>query len=329
MDDPRRQALALEVNNLLVDHAQGKRSNLAEVAVKNERAPLYYLADVAFAGNQKAEFAIIDLKKFGIDHPDVDVIVARPVGNDGLYDLRYVNYEEDGIRPLSQHHKGDYDEPFKVGLGDRRLDDVLASYQREGWGAGQNQLSGVSRYGYDKVATVVADRNTWAGFRGKPALEEIYGIPSKGRGARDEWRAYTGGYGNRSRDRELVEHEINRAPGSDRDKSRAYNYDPTNCTHDIPRVEFGRVSGGGSAQYEEGFRLHNSVRRNIGNTALAGLAAQIDEIGRLAKDGPFKGRSWQIEENAGDTGSNGIVVDWDNVTEVSAGHTHDANARNP
>ncbi|MCK5384081.1 MAG: hypothetical protein KAJ29_00800, partial [Alphaproteobacteria bacterium] len=87
----------------LTDHPAIKQISEGDI-----RDPLEVLFDLEAneihrAGASKQTGVIfLELERYGVEHPEADVVMGIRRSDNGEWDLRYVNYNEDKIRPLSQ-----------------------------------------------------------------------------------------------------------------------------------------------------------------------------------------------------------------------------------
>ncbi len=256
-------------------------------------------------GKKNQIFAILEPSKFGVTIPGVDVIVATP-DRDGGYDYRYVNYGEDGIRPLSEHNEHDFNEPYVP--GHTRLDDLLDEAHRSPGGRIQQSAN----FGYTNIMAITNTNNPDDPIRPMSALAAVY---YNLRITQDHQNAYVSGYAERRVARQDAEAEaIARHPSQG-----AYAVDEA-C-----RVISGpfRVASEPATEWRHPYTITQGLHEALGipNGGHAGpltaLTAQIDQIGEMlglqrGYDPGFDGKNWPqtgpqglVEQNARDMGLEG------------------------
>ncbi len=129
---------------------------------------------------QGAEYSFLEPKDFiDFDKLDantraqlenIDVVVAERT-HQGM-NIKFVNYEQHGIRPLDEHRRRDFNErydPQDTIDGNRRFDDVM--YARSRYYDG---IEPAAVRGYTSMGAVVPASAGMNGFTGVPAYEAIY-----------------------------------------------------------------------------------------------------------------------------------------------------------
>lgn len=180
-------------------------------------------------------YAILNPRDFDINIPGVDLVVAYQGKNSNGMDIRYVNYERDGIRDIAEHGRsGDYGEAYSAQRtldGDRRLDEVLAVHRRP-QGAGLQPVYG-EPLGYRGIGVVGPAQGITGYGIARSAFDYVYG--SQG----NETLYNTG---NDVRVTSMLQYEnyINNAPG---DKTYVFDPDRHTCQPTSPRGQFMNATG--------------------------------------------------------------------------------------
>lgn len=136
------------------------RPDLMERAARNSQHPLdTFFADAIGLQDGRSRFVFLELEAFGIRHNDFDAVVAMRSGSGVEY--RFVDYETDFIKPLSEQRAGgavDMAENTAPAQGSRRLDDLLRVIERvpggriiQGAEGGYVQMSGIVPNGQDSI----------------------------------------------------------------------------------------------------------------------------------------------------------------------------------
>lgn len=159
-----------------------KNPDLMLEAKREDIHPLevFFEQQIVESGSQQNKAILLELDNHNIKSDDIDVIVAIKGRNGGL-EFRYLNYEEDAIKPFSEQRAGNTDITGKDALfnvedhanGQRRLDDFMDEIDRH-YGAYTDE--GIQN-GYHGMSAIISEPGgsvrTVNGFHGVYGLDNI------------------------------------------------------------------------------------------------------------------------------------------------------------
>lgn len=264
---------------------------------------------------------MLELDAHGISHPDMDVVLGYKNAN-GDMEFRFVDYETDAITPIPQQRQGNTDivegfDPQRHDYGARRLDDFVDEYERSPSG----RVTWGKTDGYMGLMAIVPAQGS--GLTTITAFQAVYGESLSRTNSRDyvasvaERSAYRTGYEVEQRNGRvpMPNHERRNDGLSDADKQRLdalarsgrvgtsghYN-DRSGHTHSHSHGSYSHThphSHDDEREYAASSSLTLKTYENTPGIIRGGataFAAQIDALGRIFKNGPFRGNNFTIDD---------------------------------
>ncbi len=175
--------------------SMGGIGNVAERDIKH---PLDVMFENAIGNDDyNSGYVVLELEAFGFDHPDFDAVVAMRDGNS--IDYRYVDYDTDYIKPLSEQRigGGDISVPHNPDSGPRRLDDFLDEVSRPVGG----NLNFAPSGGYLAMLSIVPSGEN--GIKSVNAMDAVYGNGASSRYQQDYITNYNRRFNERTAEEAL------------------------------------------------------------------------------------------------------------------------------
>ena len=293
-----------------------------ETADRDVMHPLEVMFEQQMRNDRNPDGVImLELDAHGISHPDMDVVLAYK-NERGDLEFRFVDYETDAITPIPQQRQGNTDivqgfDPQRHDYGARRLDDFVDEYERTPGGS----VRWAQTDGYMGLMAIVPAQGN--GLDTITAFQAVYGESLSRTNSRDyvasvaERSAYRTGYEVEQRNGRvpMPNHERRNDGLSDADKQRLdalarsgrvgtsghYN-DRSGHTHSHSHGSYSHThphSHDDEREYAASSSLTLKTYENTPGIIRGGataFAAQIDALGRIFKNGPFRGNNFTIDD---------------------------------
>lgn len=244
---------------------------VSDTSAQTRTDPLKVMLEAGFArlpgtpSPGTPEYAMLDPSALGINIPGVDLVVAHRARPNGEMDIRYVNYERDGIMDINDHRPGDFRSPYNpqdTVDGNRRMDEVLLVHRRH---AGNGGVFPGETNGYRHIG-MVGPAGGMHGYGSTTAFNSIYNTTSG-----PEQHMYNEAFNIRSEVQLRTEHAINAQ--SHRQDDRAF--DVQSCQAVMPRGQFTHAVG--EPERRDIYPTTQSLGR-LANTPIGAGVLQIEQL---------------------------------------------------
>tara|TARA_R110001592_G_scaffold29350_10_gene106659 strand:- start:34419 stop:38957 length:4539 start_codon:yes stop_codon:yes gene_type:complete len=278
---------------------------LMRTANRDIKEPLEVMFDRQMrSSGEENGVVFLELAAHGLERPDMDVIVALRNEN-GNMEFRYIDYETDAIKPIPEQRAGNTDivdafDPVRHDTGARRFDDFMDEIDRNN---GSHTLQGDSN-GYLGMRAIVPDSH--GNLRTINGFQAVYGDEMMRGHIRDYVESTSERYAARTAYETRQKFDES---GVDLRGQRRVNGIPEAEKERLDELaRSGRVRYNATEQYNDASgRSHDATSAGLTLKAYQNTpgiirgpvtagAAQIDAIGRIFKNGLFRGNNFTVDD---------------------------------